>query len=76
MNSPHNNVVRPWGAGRNLNVFAMEQTQQEISERKDKPLTCLEANIKKLANPKTSKSARADDLNFSCRFGRINALKA
>ena len=57
MNLTLNKVVRPWGAGRNLNDFTTRNFQKK-RQVSDMPRNKILKSCR--SNPKTSKSARAE----------------
>ena len=61
MNLALNKVVRPWGAGRNLNDFRDGTNTEKLPKEKIR-LTCLERKILQSchSNPKRNKSACAE----------------
>ena len=62
MNLTLNKVVRPWGAGRNLNDFRDGTNTTRNFQKKIQASDMPKKKILKIchSNPKTSKSARAE----------------
>ena len=66
MNLTLNKVVRPWGAGRNLNDFrdGTNTTRNFQNKRQDSDMPRKQILKSCHSNPKTTKSARAETKTF------------
>ena len=70
MNLTLKKVLRPWGAGRNLNDFRDGTNTTRNLQKKRQASDMPRKQIFKSSH-KNEKICTCRDLNFSCRFGRV-----